>query len=293
MALSTILSTASLSSVREGLVYSGARTAANARTAQFSGGFTGLITSIGLVSAQELALDDAVIIAGAVIDAAAEDLRTFVSTLSHALLVITEDDRTAAQFVQFFGTKRPSDVNDLTFADALEFIRPWPALLAASAFAALSALAAQAASLVAACDKAVTDEKAAEQAARIFALTGDRAKLIDEVNAVRKATYGDIGELPHLPGGETLAASFADRFFEHESRPRVLSSKQLSAKIDAHNKAGDKLKTQLAAAQVREAAAAQEKADRAARDAEIAAANKVIADARAKKKAAKASPKKR
>src|SRR6185436_3695917 len=69
-------------------------------------------------------------------------------------------------------------------------------------------------------DAAVQTLATAQTANRVFRATGERRAFIDQLNALRKLTYGKIAEMPHKHPEENLPGSFAERFFKRVSRPK-------------------------------------------------------------------------
>src|SRR6185369_11725416 len=128
--------------------------------------------------------------------------------------------------------------------------------------------------LVVEADKAVIDLATAQQALKDFREVGARKALFDHANAVRKATYGALGQIAHSHPEAKLPSDFADRFFLHDSRPRKKAPtlEELKERLAAAQAAVDAMEAQTLAASQAEAKA---KAAAAAQD--LAAAEKEAA----------------
>jgi len=96
-------------------------------------------------------------------------------------------------------------------------MRLWTGQLTKSDVAELAALAPEITAAVDEADLAVKTHDALEQQRTFFREAGDRKKFFNDLNAVRKETYGALGKLPFQHRG--LPSRFADLFFLHE-KPR-------------------------------------------------------------------------
>ena len=83
-----------------------------------------------------------------------------------------------------------------------------------------------------AADAAVKAKDDAESTLRAFRLTGERAQLVADYNALRKLTYGELGRIRHKH--PELPNDFADTFFRHQKKPSKdkLSLEAMDARID-------------------------------------------------------------
>jgi hypothetical protein len=110
------------------------------------------------------------------------------------------------------------------------------------------------------CDEATQAISAAEKAetsSREFRLTGARRQLIDQFNALGKATEGDLKEMPHAHPELNLPNSFSERFLR-SGRPVVAPTvEELKRKRDA-------IQEELSQAQAELDAAEQAEKDEAA-----------------------------
>jgi hypothetical protein len=115
-------------------------------------------------------------------------------------------------------------------------------------------------------DAAVAQLAAASQALKQFREVGERKALVDKINARRKATHGELGEIAHSNPQLNLPSDFADRFFRRDRRRRRrVTVKELTEKLEAAKAIVAELELALA---------------------KLVAAEKVAADAKAKAKAA-------
>jgi len=112
-----------------------------------------------------------------------------------------------------FGEWRVPSMKKPVLGDELEVCRAWPKHLAEAPSPALQALAPLVSAAVADADAVVQALTDAQNANREFRLTGERKKLIDDVNSLRTSTYaflkGYAIEHPEL----NLPSDFASEFF--------------------------------------------------------------------------------
>ncbi len=207
----------------------------------------------------EIQLEDDLALASARILQADRVLNVLVKKVDTTLLLLTNKDRAAALYIQFFGQQRPFQVAAGILGPQLETMRGWVSLLLGSSHDALKALGAEVDQAVKEADAAVAAKKAAENALLVFATTGEGRKLIDDYNALRKSTYGELGKLQHQ--NPDLANDFADSFFRHESRRNddKLSPEQLKQKIEGLAVQQETLQKKLEAALVRQKAEMDQK----------------------------------
>jgi hypothetical protein len=207
----------------------------------------------------EFKLEDDLARASARIHYADQVLNTLVKKLDTSLLLLTNKDRTAPLYAQFFGNQRPFQVAAGILGPQLETMRGWVALLLGSVHDSLKALGTEIDLAVKQADAAVAAKTTAENALLVFTTTGERRKVIDDYNALRKSTYGELGKLQHQH--PDLPNDFADSFFRHESRRNddKLSPEQLKQKIDALAAQQETLQKKLDDALARQKADAEQK----------------------------------
>jgi hypothetical protein len=218
-----------------------------------------------------------------VVSAADNALDDFVDTLDRTLLIAVKNDRSAPTYQLYFGLKAPSLLKRPILADELTTCRAWIPSLQASPVTAIAALAPALVTVVATADAAVAGKLAADQALKDFDMVGGKKTLVDAFNAVRKTAYGDLSALPHQNPAAMLPASFADRFFSHDSHTGVAAltnPKDVQARIDS-------LGTDLAAAQAQLATLEAKAAAKAAQKAAEQQAAAALAQAKLDEAAAK------
>jgi hypothetical protein len=183
---------------------------------------------------KEMTLEYALSLATARVAYADTVLNELVKRLDGALFMITKS-RTAALYLQYFGAQRPFEVAAGILGPQLETMRGWIGPLLASPEPTLKAVGEEIKAAVAAADAAVQAKADAENALLVFRMTGERTQLVDEYNALRKVTYGELGKIKHQHPG--LPNDFAETFFRHEGKrlEDKISLDQMEAKIDALN----------------------------------------------------------
>jgi hypothetical protein len=236
------------------------------------------------------------------VGAADDALDDFVDTLDHALLTATKNNRKDPLYQHYFGAKTPSTMKRPILGPELATVRNWIPSLQASPNAALAALASPLQTLVANADAAVTAKAAADQALKDFDTLGPKKGLVDSYNTLRADAYGKLAQLPHANPQASLPATFADRFFLHETRPSVAArhdAATIQAKLDTKKKEAAALEADLAAAKTTEQKhaddvkqAQQDAADLAQAKKDAAAAKQKVRDLEAKTQGAKAKAKK-
>lgn len=252
----------SLSSIKEEDNFTRSALEANPLTAALAVPFADFITvtwqSTHLL---ELQLDYDVALAGARVLQADAVLNTLVKKLDTTLLLLTNKDRSAPLYVQFFGNRRPFEVAAGVLGPQLETMRAWIPLLTASPHDSLQSVGAEIAAAVDQADAAVGAKTAADNATLVFQTTGERAKLIHAYNALRKGTYGMLGKMKHQ--NPELPNDFADSFFRHETRRTEdrMTPEQLQIKLDALASQQSLLQKKLDAALARQQADADAKAE--------------------------------
>ncbi|MFO0762980.1 MAG: hypothetical protein U0359_41475 [Byssovorax sp.] len=279
----------SLATVLEEIITTLARLQANPLTSNLAADFDVLQAAWAKVNAQEIMRRTAVVTAMAEVAAIDDMLDPLVDALAAAILLITKNDRKDPLYQLYFGAQRPSDLKRPVLGEELATMRGFVPSLLASPFAALVALGNKLAAVVAAADLAIDKLAAAEQENRDFRAIGERKLLIDQLNALRKATYGKLSEMPHALPEEHLPATFAEQFFRHDrsrsngnGKPPTLEQLEAMLKVkqaetDAIAGEIEKAKAKLAAE-----AAAKQKAQAEADKAALEEAEKQAAEAAAK-----------
>jgi hypothetical protein len=280
MTVSTLNAKTALEPLRSPIVYSLAKLEAHPLTAVHGPRFVALLGSWDLVSARERQLTDAITRALARVDGADELLDALVDAVVAALLVASGNKRGGALWKQFLGSKTPAQLKRPILGDELEHVRSWIAWLASSTIAVLKELAARAADVVKNSDDAVEALRNAEDALLVFRLTGERRAWVDEANAVRKSTFGDISKLPHEPAGAGLPVDFGDGFFPHDShKATALTLATAKARIKALQALLDSAKKDLVDLEAEEAELKKEAATESVLLDEVVVAEKAAQDA--------------
>jgi hypothetical protein len=174
-----------------------------------------------------------------VLSATDDAIDDFLDLLDRTLLIITKNERTAPQYVFYFGLSPVHLLKRPIHGEELATVRGFIPSLQASPHPSLSALAPILADLVAKADAAIAHQLAAEQSLKDFDMLGGKKTLIDGYNALRQTTFGLLAAIPHAHPTAMLPGNFADRFFRHESRKGVAAMrnvKDVQAKVDAHKR---------------------------------------------------------
>lgn len=218
--------------------------AADPLTQGLAADFDAWIVEWKAVFLQEIDLRIAGTSAAAVEVAADADLNDLSDETSRTVLVLVKNDRDDPEYRFYYNGERASDFKKPHLGSQLEGMRLWIGHMAASPAPAIVDLGARIAAKVQAADAAVEATATASQKEREFRLTGARRQLVDKLNALRKATYGTLSEMPHKHPDLKLPATYADRFFRAErptspSRPPAAAS--IKVELDAAQKELDRL----------------------------------------------------
>ena len=233
-----------------------------------------------MVSGKRLALRDKISRAEGRVDGWDDELDTFVDEVATTLLLLNNNDRSAAEYRQYMGTKQPNEIKRPILGQELETVRGWIAPLQASPNALLQGLGARGEVLVAEADAAVKALATAQQEYRAFRLTGELSQFVEKLNADRKSLYGELSKLPHEAEGKGLPGDFADRFFRHETRRnKKLSVDLVQKQITALEAQLEGLRATLEELEKKEAAKQAASAEREALEAKLAEAERLRAEA--------------
>jgi len=266
--------------LRDSIIYTHGQCEGHKLAIQFVPIFATLLEEWQVVFIRYLALRDKISRGESRIDGCDEELDIFVDNVSTTLLLINNNDRGSAEFRQYFGSLRPNEAKKPTLGDELELVRGWIEPLKASSNPLLQQLGARAETLVAEADAAVVALATAQQEYRAFRLTGEYLQFVDRLNANRKATYGELSQIPHQPEGKNLPANFADRFFRHETRrnKKKQTADSLQKQITALEGQLKKLRAALEDLEGKEVARVRAGAEREAFQAELAEVDKTRAE---------------
>lgn len=242
-----------------------ARLLANPLTRAYASDYDGFFAAWPICNAQEIQLHTAVVRLNALIVACDDELNAIADATHQAVLLEVNSDRSSARYLRYFGDETVSLIKRPVLSTQLETMRGWIPSLLASTNAVLSALGERLVKAVAAADETVAARLVAEQENRDFRTIGARKELIDGLNAVRKALYGKLSELPHAHPELHLPANFAEQFFRHESGKKaepVLTVKELEQAITASKARTGELEGLLAIAVAAAAKVAKDKLER-------------------------------
>jgi hypothetical protein len=233
---------------------------------------------------KELSLEYALSLASARAAYAHGVLNGLVKKLDGALFVVTKN-RGSLLYQQYFGAKRPHEVIDMRLEAQVEVMRGFIASLQASKVTALAALGDEIKTAVEAAETAVKGRDDAQSTLRTFRLTGERAQLVADYNALRKKTYGELGKIRHEH--PELPNDFAETFFHHRKRTteETLSPEEMSTKIE-------ELKAQQAALEEQRAAAIAEQKHQEEEAAKLAQKQAALEEKKKEKEALEAEIKK-
>ncbi len=266
--------------VDDELRHSDVMTTAYTITAPLSASFAALRTQVRERKAEESALVDASLLARAFVLSADDDLNVLVDDTKNAVLAFVNNDYQAALYKQLFGGHSPSELKRPLLGAQLATMRLWVGPLEATGNAALMAIATRLVAAILKADEAEKKIALAQQALDVFK-AGPAKQCIDACNALRKLTYGKIGELAH--GNAALPNDFADRFFMTQGGSRAPTMAEITQAIERGKAKVQRLETQLEAMKAK--AAVQEKARQEAqlaeRKAQLESAQKRAAEAAA------------
>jgi hypothetical protein len=284
MSIQTFIYTTPLDTLLDHNTFTRARLKANPLTAGLAAPFDAFQTDWTAIRAAETQLHIELVEANAAIAGADEELDVLVDAVSNAVLLITQGNRGAQLYVQYFGAKRPSELRKPVLGAELETMRKWVPSLKASTDANLSSLGDKVEKAVATADDAVQKRAAAEQKIHDFKTIGARKALVDQSNAIRKAAYGKLAEMPHANPALHLPKDFAEPFFLHDTgkNAKALTSADVAAKIAGVEAELGALREQLAAVKAQEQAEARAKSQAEADKQALDAAKKAAAEAAAR-----------
>ncbi len=262
MPLAIIPYEASMTDILDAASYTLGQLASHPLAATYTPKFDAFLTDWTTANQARTALVIAAAKAQGAVEGADAALDNFVDLLDRTLLIVVKNDRTAPQYQSFFGDKAPYLLKRPILSDELTTCRAWVPTLQASTIAALSALAPQLITVVAAANTAVAGKLAADQALKDYDTIGGKKALVDEFNALRKTVYGALAALPHQNPTAMLPGDFADRFFPHEGRTGITAltnPKDIQAKIDSLTKSVNAAQTHLATVNAKTAAKAAQR----------------------------------
>ncbi|TKC95197.1 hypothetical protein [Polyangium fumosum] len=269
-----------LDDVDEELCHTQKHLEAYPETAAFAEAFAALRGELRARKAEEDALRDAIVFSKALMVAADDLLNALVDETKKAVLAAFDQDYQAPLYRQLFERQSPSDLKRPILGAQLETMRVWVGPLGASNVLSLGAIAQKLSLAIGKADDSITKTSLAEQAMDTF-VAGPRTALVNDVNALRKLTAGQIGELVHGSLEGKVPGDFADRFFLSSGGSRTPTIADLSRSIARLEAKLERQKAQLEA--LKEKAERQQKARQesalAEKQAKLAAAEKRAAEA--------------
>jgi hypothetical protein len=215
MAIRNLTHLISLLALRSEIIFSLGQLTANPLTQAHVPAFEAARDEWKVIFNEELALRDGLSTENARVVSIDLTLNALASRVSKALLTVTGDDRTHPLYLAYFKKKSLSEFQRPILGPQLDAMRGWIQPLKASSVPALAELGAQVEAAVAAADGVTAARSALETESTFFREAGNRKKFFDKVNAVRKATYGELATMPHENMG--LPTSFANQFFRHDT----------------------------------------------------------------------------
>jgi hypothetical protein len=177
-----------------------------------------LLVDVNRLTLEEITLLRAVMEALARKFVVDDRLNVLSAAIAGTLLTENGGDRKSPVFQRYFDNIQPSRFNRPVLGVQLATMRTWVVSLVQSS-PALQAYGVQLNQCVSEADTVVQNEAEAERALADFKI-GPRKELIDRVNGLRQAHYGQLAELPHTRPDLNLPRDFAHRFFLRETGPR-------------------------------------------------------------------------
>jgi hypothetical protein len=240
------------------------------------------------VSGEERGMIRADARADAHVDRVDADIDPLIPELHKAILIEVKDDRRNPLYQRYYGKRRPSEISKPVLGPELEEVRGWVPSLKEATQPSLKDIGNRFEPLVVEADSATSEQKDVARQWEDFWQVGNRCKLIDDFNELRRTLHSDLTKLVDTPEGKALnlPSDFAGRFFiigrRSKSTPKVSTIASVEAKIKMAREHVAELEAQLAALQeqqrIREAAETQRLAD----EATLAEAERLAKELRAK-----------
>lgn len=200
--------------------YTRSRLHAHPQGAPFTAAFDALRDECLAAIQEDLQLQEAQTDAQATVDIANDALNGLCNRFSKAILTITGESREHGLYQHFFKGKDLTAFKRPVIGDKREKMDDWVAPSQSGEHPALLAMAPELVAALDAADDAVEAKREALRLRAEFRDVGNRRKLVDHVNAVRKSTYGSLASIAHSTTG--LPANFADLFFRKaKSKPQA------------------------------------------------------------------------
>lgn len=211
-----------------------------------------------------------------------EELNKLVEQVVAGVLLLVNNDRSALDYLRYFGKLKPHEVKKFMLGEQVEIMRAWPPSLKTLPSPMLQDVGAQIEQKVVEADGRTSAKNAVEQKYTDFRMTGTRRKLIEKFNALRKKTFGNLSDIQHAH--PELGSDWAVSFFRQSSAAAPLGLREVERRIATAELELTALKKQRDELMAEEETAARAKAEaeRAKKQAELASAKKAAEDAAAR-----------
>jgi len=235
----TLPYTLSVLELLEERAYTAGRLAVHPLTTAWAPDFDPIRTELLSTQQKEVVLIEAVARARAQVFFVDNQLDRLLIQIVNTLLSVVQNDRQNPLYVRFLGGESPSRLSRPVLGEQLKLMRTWVDLLFISPHSELKLLYPALESLVTQGQQAETAYIKARSDLETYYSIGDYKDVVDALNALRKATYGKLGELVHKLPAENLPSDFPETFFLRESRQTEPTLDSVEQQI---SRLGDQLK---------------------------------------------------
>lgn len=211
-------------------------------TADLAPPFAALRADVRARKAEEAVLLDNILAARALALSADDELNELVDGTKAALLATSGGNYQAPLYKQLFAGQSPSELKRPLLGTQLATMRSWVGPLLAAGVPELLAIATRLTTTITKADDAETKMALAQQALDAFK-AGPRVSCINDCNALRKLTYGKLGELTYAHAN--LPRDFPDRFFIAHGGSRMPTIIELEHDVERARAKLLRLETQL------------------------------------------------
>ena len=219
---------------------------------------------------EELALERDILDAEAAVVAIDDRLDALAYRISNTLLAELDGKRSNPVYQHYF-KEAPSRMRRPVLGAQLETMRGWvESLTDAQSSAALKACGQELGGVVQEADEASKRLGKAQKALDKFKEIGPRKEFVDQLNALRQATHGQLAEMPFNQPGLKLLRDFPMRFFLRDTsnrKPTMAEVEQTVLRLREQLKRQEELLTRLAEEAEEEARVGEEEEVRAAEEA--------------------------
>ncbi len=214
------------------LIFLLARVSSDPHAAAFVAPVKALRTDLNLVAANEQALEEAILLAQALVvvgDRGLDAASVLVKTAIHKGKKV---DVTLPRHLLFFGNDSPSTFEKQSLSPQLTAMASWPEFLAKSGDADLVMLVPIVTAAITAgqiAEKTLADALTARD---VFRFGGERTKIFDQFNSLCATTYGALKALVHDHPELGLVSGYAESFFQRGPSARPAAPRTLDDAID-------------------------------------------------------------